>query len=144
MIVLVTRATRLIRAGAVTVWPFMFIHPDRASDVLLLSHEEIHGNQQRPWVLTGSVMAAIIFGWSLVAGVPITWFYWLLLAFPFMWHLLYLLCLPVWWNPWRYNWEWEAFAHGTGLSDEEIEVKLSKAPYYLNGMKTLSRFNRLG
>ena len=33
---------------------------------------------------------------------------------------LYLLVLPLFWNPWRYNWEFEAYV-GSGHSEEKAK-----------------------
>lgn len=93
---------------AVTIWPFILVVPwlDGMELVRVLTHEGVHGLQQRRWFVRG-------------CGVG-------LLA----WLALYLLALPVWWNPWRRKWETEAML-AEGRSLDEIARALRRRPYYL-------------
>lgn len=47
MIVIRTSLPRtFFRVWSVSIWPFIFIAPDRATDTALIAHEKVHGAEQ--------------------------------------------------------------------------------------------------
>jgi hypothetical protein len=103
-----TKLVSLFKAGAITVWPFIFVHPDLANDPATLKHENIHYNQQKKWAKWGLYLPGLL-----------------------AWFALYLLVLPVGWNPFRYKWESEAYEKGNGFWLVKIKEMMKKPPYYL-------------
>lgn len=91
--------------GAFTCYPWIFVSKD-VEPMRLLLHETVHINQQGAWF-----KKAWVFG---------------LLA----WWFLYMLVLPVGWNPWRKQWETEAFL-AEGFKPERIKEILKGMPYWL-------------
>ena len=135
MIIVHTRAVRLISACAVTVWPFIFADPAvRADSTTLTKHEPTHGKQQLEAIasgLLGSVVALLLW-WSTGSA-----YYWhTAIELPFaglaLWYTLYLLCLPVRWNCWRRRWETEAYRAEGIYTDAQIAEILRGAPYWLS------------
>jgi uncharacterized membrane protein len=100
--------TRLLPPGAIafTFFPFVFVHPDAAPRESILTHEAVHYEQQRRWLIYG-------------LGVGLL-----------LWYLLYLLVLPVGWNPFRAKWEREAYL-AQGRREAYIAKTLRGAPYWL-------------
>jgi hypothetical protein len=107
MIVVKTEAVKLLGAGAVTVFPFVLVHPFYAGHEALMRHERTHWEQQRRWALYGLGVGLLV------------------------WWALYCLTLPVGWNPWRYRWEIEAYRAGEGLDEKRVREILRSRPYYL-------------
>lgn len=107
MKIVVTNKVLWFKAGAITVWPFIFVHPALVNSKLTMDHEKVHLEQQRRWAIYG-------LGVGLIA-----------------WFLLYLLALPVGWNPFRRKWETEAYKTNPYLTDEMIKEVLKLPPYYL-------------
>ena len=101
-----TKFVETFCAGAITVWPFIFINPKYANDEEMIKHESVHCEQQRRWFI-----------WGLGIGLVVWW-------------LLYVLVLPFGWNYFRKKWETEAY-RAEGMKDEEITATLKKPPYYL-------------
>jgi hypothetical protein len=106
MYIIVTSKTSWFQAGAITVWPFLFIHPLLADNLSVRTHERVHWEQQRRWVIYG-------------LGVGLL-----------LWFVLYLFVLPIGWNPFRKHWEQEAYRK-EGYSNEAINNILRGPPYYL-------------
>jgi hypothetical protein len=106
VIVVRTKAVRLARAGAITVWPLLLVDPEIELTEARVAHEGTHGEQQRRWFIYGLGVGLIV------------------------WWLLYLLALPVGWNWWRARWEREAY-RAEGRSDDAIDEVLREPPYYL-------------
>lgn len=106
-----TKIVRWFSAGAITVFPFIFIDPlwklvSPSEYQKIITHESVHINQQLKWFKYGFIIG--------------------LLA----WYLIYLLCLPVGWNYFRYKWEEEAYK-AEGFNDITIHNIMKQAPYYL-------------
>ena len=105
-----TKYVAKFNAAAITVFPFILMHPETAKDPLyyeaLLTHENVHMAQQKRWAIWGLGLGLILY------------------------FLLYLLVLPKGWNYFRRKWETEAFL-ASGHSLETIEDILTQAPYYL-------------
>lgn len=107
MKIIKTNKVSWFKAGAITIFPFIFIHPNLMGDWLTIEHEIIHYEQQKRWAIYG-------LGIGLIA-----------------WYMLYLLALPVGWNPFRYKWEMEAYTEGSLYSVETTKKILKQPPYYL-------------
>ena len=107
MKIIKTNLVKNVGAGAITVFPFVFVSPEFAEDKETLAHEAVHYRQQKKWCIYGLGVGLIV------------------------WYLLYLLALPVGWNPFRYRWEYEAYKEGSKWTDEGIRDTLKEAPYYL-------------
>lgn len=101
-----TKLVRYFSAGAITVYPFIFIDPTLSEDVPILKHENVHIEQQKRWAIYG-------LGVGLLA-----------------WFFCYELILPVGWNPFRRKWETEAYA-AEGYTLDQINEWMKVAPYYL-------------
>jgi hypothetical protein len=106
--VIETNIIRALQAIGLTFYPFIFVAKglDAEQRASLLTHENVHWEQQRTW-------AKYSLGLGLLA-----------------WYALYLLALPVGWNPWRRKWE-AAAMKVQGRTDAEILERLKHAPYYL-------------
>lgn len=100
-----THVLHWIGVSGLTVFPFIFLHPDAPASVV--AHEKVHYRQQKKWALYG-----VGVGWVL-------------------WFLLYLLVLPAGWNPFRYRWEIEAFEKGEGYHPHFTHHLLKRKPYWL-------------
>lgn len=107
-----TKLVRLLKASAITVFPFIFVDPyyldyPALYDIeKLLLHESIHIEQQKKWAIYGLGIGLLV------------------------WWALYLLALPVGWNSFRKKWETEAYL-AEGYSQTTIDTILKRAPYYL-------------
>jgi len=102
-----TKSVIWFGASAITVYPFIFVHPALANDEAIMKHEQVHCEQQKRWATYG-------------VGIG-------LLA----WFFLYSLCLPIGYNPFRRKWETEAYQKGQGYDLDTINEILKHAPYYL-------------
>jgi hypothetical protein len=104
-----TRLPRIVRAAAITIWPFVLVVPGISTPkfLSLMRHERAHLKQQRRWFIYG-------FGVGLL-----------------LWYLLYLFALPVGFNPWRYKWEADALRAQGYERDGEIRWMLQGPPWYL-------------
>jgi hypothetical protein len=137
--IVIKAPTEKIRAGAFTLYPFVFVSPTIGAAELewLLVHEGVHYKAQRAWLYwglpigLGAWYAGTMFapacmgllGWGLTL-VPS------LLCGLIAWLALYELVLPVGWNPFR--WRWEHEAHRVARVPEEyIAGILRRAPYFL-------------
>lgn len=110
MKVIQTKWVGLFNAGAITIFPFIFIDPIfKEGSFQYLStfkHEMVHYNQQKHWALYGLGVGLLV------------------------WYALYLLALPVGWNPFRKKWEMEAY-RAQGFSEAHINEIMKQSPYYL-------------
>jgi hypothetical protein len=105
-----TNKVHWFRAGAITVFPFIFVSDALGTGTAferILDHENIHYEDQKAWCIWG-------LGIGLVA-----------------WFVLYLLVLPIGWNPFRWHWEAKAMRQADNLPPEEIAWRLRQPPYYL-------------
>ena len=103
---------RWFGAVAFTSWPFIFLTKDflgmsETDRRCVMQHEQIHIAQQQRWVVYGLGVGLLVY------------------------HFLYMLCLPFYWNYWRRKWETEAYSQADGMSLEEINDMLRRAPYWL-------------
>ena len=57
-------------AGAFTFWPFIFIHPDLASNPDTLTHELVHLEQQKRWAPVGLVTGPLGIIAAVCLGAP--------------------------------------------------------------------------
>lgn len=129
-----SKAVVFFRAAAITVFPFVFVHPELGGAALqrVVKHEKVHMRQQAPWSIAGlaiSVLAAVLN--ATVLHIHLGWLTALYAVPPLSWFLLYLLALPVGWNPFRRRWEAQAMREADGLDEDEILRRLRRPPYYL-------------
>jgi hypothetical protein len=125
-------------AEAFTVWPFVFVsrRPGRPVDFdRLLAHEAVHLEQQERALGLGAA-PGVVFAYVqlILSGGSKVWTLSQFAIGPMIgllvWFAFYLLALPALWNPWRRKWETEAY-RSEGLTDEQIDELLSRAPYWL-------------
>lgn len=107
--ILRTHLPRIVKAAAVTIWPFVLVVPEIGPRQLisLMRHERAHLAQQKRWFIYG-----------LGVGLPV-------------WFFLYLCCLPVGLNPWRQKWESEALRAQGYTNEAEIRWMLKGVPWRL-------------